>query len=120
MGTSVVAAANGENHPPVVVGKQPSNRGMAAKALGRLAIARILRDHCIEDPHCATQVTRPKTQKEAIEILCILKGLCEADLVVLSELADDALDDAAHLLWKSDILDDLITRASKLYRPPPT
>jgi hypothetical protein len=60
----------------------------------------------------------PEDAKEAIEILTILKGLYEADLIVVSELADDALDDAAHALWMNGILDDLITRASRLYRPP--
>jgi hypothetical protein len=37
-----------------------------------------------------------------------------------SELADEALDDAALLLWKSGLMDDLITRAAKLYWPRPT
>lgn len=60
----------------------------------------------------------PEDAKEAVEILTALKGLYEADVLVGSELADDALDDAAHMLWKSGLLDDLITRASKLYRPP--
>jgi hypothetical protein len=59
----------------------------------------------------------PEDAKEAVEILTTLKWLFEADVMVGSELADNALDDAAHALWKSGLLDDLITRASKLYRP---
>lgn len=56
--------------------------------------------------------------KEAVDILSMLKWLCESGVMVGSALADDALDDAAHTLWKSGLLDDLITRAAKLYRPP--
>jgi hypothetical protein len=56
--------------------------------------------------------------KEAIEILKMLRWLKEADVMVGSELADDALDHVAHILWRDGILDDLITRASRLYRPP--
>jgi hypothetical protein len=39
----------------------------------------------------------PEDTNEAIEILTILNGLYEADLLVVSELAHDA----AHALWKS-------------------
>jgi hypothetical protein len=61
-------------------------------------------------PRCATQGIHLEDTKEAIEILNHLEGLYEAELLVVSELADDAL-------WKSGLLDDLITRASKFYRP---
>jgi hypothetical protein len=57
----------------------------------------------------------PDDAKEAVELLSTLKWLYEADVLVGSELADDALDDAAFALWKSGLLDDVIRRASKLY-----
>jgi hypothetical protein len=60
----------------------------------------------------------PDDAKEAVKILTMLKDLYEANVIVGSELADDALDDAAHALWKCGLLDDLITRASRLYGPP--
>jgi hypothetical protein len=60
----------------------------------------------------------PDDAKEAVEILTMLKWLREADVMVGSELADDALTDAAHALWKCGLLDELVTRASKLYWPP--
>jgi hypothetical protein len=59
----------------------------------------------------------PEDAKEAVEILSMLKWLRDADVMVGSELADDALDNAAHALWKSGLLDDLVTRASKFYWP---
>jgi hypothetical protein len=59
----------------------------------------------------------PEDAKEAVEILTTLRWLYEPDVIVGSELADNALDDAAHALWKSGLLDDLITRAAKLYWP---
>jgi hypothetical protein len=55
--------------------------------------------------------------KEAVEILSMLRWLYEAEVPVGSELADDALDDVAHALWKSGLLDILITRAANLFRP---
>jgi hypothetical protein len=55
--------------------------------------------------------------KEAVEILSRLRWLSEAEVPVGSELADDALDDVAHALWKSGLLDILITRAANLFRP---
>jgi hypothetical protein len=48
----------------------------------------------------------------------MLTWLREADVMVGSELADDALTDAAHALRKCGLLDELVTRASKLYWPP--
>jgi hypothetical protein len=50
----------------------------------------------------------------------MLRWLQEYGDLVGSELADKALDDAALLLWKSGPMDDLITRAAKLYWPRPT
>jgi hypothetical protein len=55
--------------------------------------------------------------KEAVEILTTMKDLFDAEILVYRELADDALTDAAHMLWRSGPLDDLITRAAKLYWP---
>jgi hypothetical protein len=55
---------------------------------------------------------------EAIETLSSLRWLYEQDGdPVGSELADVALDDAALALWRSGLLDELVTRASKLYWP---
>jgi hypothetical protein len=59
----------------------------------------------------------PEDAKEAVDILTTLKWLSEADVMVGSELADKALDDAALLLWKAGFMDDLISRAGKLYWP---
>ncbi len=55
--------------------------------------------------------------KEAVEMLLSLRWLHEEGDPVGSELADDALDVAAEELHRSGLLDDLITRASKLYWP---
>jgi hypothetical protein len=58
---------------------------------------------------------------EAVETLASLRWLYEQDGdPVGSELADEALDDAALALWKSGLLDILITRAANLYWPRPT
>jgi hypothetical protein len=59
----------------------------------------------------------PEDAKEAVDILTTLKWLSEADIMVGSELADAALDDAALALWKCGLLDDLVTRASKFHWP---
>ena len=59
----------------------------------------------------------PEDAKEAVDILTTLKWLADADVMVGSELADKALDDATLLLWKSGLMDDLITRAAKLHWP---
>ena len=45
----------------------------------------------------------PEDAKEAVDILTTLKWLSEADVMVGSELADKALNDAALLLWKSGL-----------------
>lgn len=59
----------------------------------------------------------PEDAKEAVEILTMLKWLCDADVMVGSELADTALDNAAIALWRAGLLDDLVTRASRFYWP---
>lgn len=60
---------------------------------------------------------RQEDAKEAVEILSMLRWPSEAEVPGGSELADDALDDVAHALWKSGLLDILITRAANLSRP---
>jgi hypothetical protein len=62
----------------------------------------------------------PEDAKEAVDILTMLRWLQEYGDPVGSELADKALDDAALLLWKSGLMDILISRAAKLHWPRPT
>jgi hypothetical protein len=54
---------------------------------------------------------------EAVDLLASLQWLYIDGDPVGSELADDALDHAADLLLKYDLLDVLVTRAAKLYWP---
>jgi hypothetical protein len=57
----------------------------------------------------------PEDTKEAVEMLSTLRWLYEEEAPVAGEPADDALDTAAYLMWRSGLLDVPITRASKLH-----
>jgi hypothetical protein len=54
----------------------------------------------------------PDAAHEAVSTLIEL-----ADVLVGSEIADDALDVAAYALYRSGVLDDLVRRVSRTYRP---
>jgi hypothetical protein len=54
---------------------------------------------------------------EAIELLASLQWLYKDGDPVGSALADDALDHAAYELYRSGLLDVLVTRAAKHYWP---
>jgi hypothetical protein len=60
----------------------------------------------------------PDAAREAASILTELHDLWKAGVLVGSELADSALDDAAYALYYAGVLDDLLRRVSRTYRPP--
>jgi hypothetical protein len=59
----------------------------------------------------------PDAAHEAVSTLIELHDLWKADVLVGSEIADDALDVAAYALYRSGVLDDLVRRVSQTYRP---
>jgi hypothetical protein len=59
----------------------------------------------------------PDAAREAVSTLIELHDLWKADVLVGSEIADSALDDAAYALYRSGLLDDLVRRVSRTYRP---
>ncbi len=59
----------------------------------------------------------PDAVHEAVSTLIELHDLWRADVLVGSEIADDALDVAAYALYRAGVLDDLVRRVSSTYRP---
>jgi hypothetical protein len=59
----------------------------------------------------------PDAAREAASTLTELHDLWKADVLIGSEIADSALDDAAYALYRSGVLDDLVRRVSRTYRP---
>jgi hypothetical protein len=59
----------------------------------------------------------PDAAHEAVSTLIELHDLWKADVLVGNEIADDALDVAAYALYRSGVLDDLVRRVSRTYRP---
>jgi hypothetical protein len=59
----------------------------------------------------------PDAAREAASTLIELNDLWKADVLVGSEIADNALDEAAYDLYRSGVLDDLLRRVSRTIGP---
>jgi hypothetical protein len=59
----------------------------------------------------------PDAAREAASTLRELHDLWKADVLVGREIADSALDEAAYAMYRSGVLDDLVRRVSRTYRP---
>jgi hypothetical protein len=59
----------------------------------------------------------PDAAREAASTLTKLHDLWKANVFVGSEIAYSALDVAAFALYRAGVLDDLVRRVSRTYRP---
>jgi len=59
----------------------------------------------------------PDAAREAAATLAEWHELWKADVLVGSEIADSALDVATFVLYRGGVLDDLLRRVARTYRP---